>query len=299
MNFFARCSFVAFCIFVAENNLSKALADQRGHVRETRKQYQCIAHCMFSASFDELSSFVLPQQCQTRVQNSVCHIELNVDFEARRVSVVFDYHGDHADMSTDIDLKSDMEMEVREASFNFQRNKISKATWINFCTTSDECDKRYMDSQISHIAKNDKWPIFDNISSLIYSSSSENLQCHLDGILKVCPNQHVCGYTLSPQSNNGKPEYTCQPKPADGQMIFFQTHRSKTTPSLSADLNKYDILNYTCNVDNCNSPTISTEIRRILNFEVEVFIINSSHSILFGTKAFLFLFYASIFVVIA
>ncbi|CAF2743322.1 unnamed protein product [Rotaria sp. Silwood2] len=285
MNIFTFCIVFALCTAIVANNFNKALIDHDGHEQKIEKQYRCIARCFFSVSFDQLSSFVLPQECQTRFQNSVCHIELNIDYENRNVSGAFDYHGDHADMSGGIDLKPGMEMEVREATYNFQRKQVSKATWINFCATNDECDRNYMDTHLLHIVKTETWNMFDNISQLIFSSTSKNVQCYIDEtIVRNCTDRNMCNYNQDPQFNNGKPYYNCQPSSTDQQMIFFQTHRSKTSTTFSSDLKKYDILNYTCNIDNCNSPIIVNEIKRLINLQVEKDMINSSNSFIFDTK---------------
>lgn len=276
--------FVTYFIFILINFTN--IVAQHGD-----KQYRCVAQCDFRAPFDDLPSLVLPEKCQTRVQNSVCHIELKVSYETRTIIGIFNEHGDHADMTDDIDLKHGMEMEVREAFYNFQSRKIRSATWINFCTTGDECDKQYLDSHITNILKFEKWSTFEKVSSLIYSNTSNDVNCYLnDTFVTSCENQNVCHYKLSPQSNMGEPYYACHAQPLDGPTIFFQTHQSKSSSSFSSELKKFDVLDYTCNTDKCNNPTMADDIRRLLNKEFEKDMLNSSNSIMFSSKILLMVF---------
>ncbi|CAF1216544.1 unnamed protein product [Rotaria sp. Silwood1] len=300
MNIFTCCVLCVLCTVIVAKNFNEVAIDHGGHEQINEKEYRCIAQCSFSVSFDQLSPFFLPQQCQTRFQNSVCHVELNIDYESRTVSGAFDSHGDHGDMSDGIKLEPGMEMEVRETTYNFQRKQVLKATWIIFCATNDECDRNYMDIHLLEIIQNKTWNMFDKISSLIFSPSSKNLQCYMsETMVQNCTNGDICRYNRNPQFNAGKPDYHCQSSLTNQQMIFFQTHRSKTSATFSTDLKRYDILNYVCNIDNCNSPIIATEIGRLINLEVEKDTINSSNTFIFDTKMLFTLFFGLFFVIFA
>jgi hypothetical protein len=219
----------------------------------TRQLHTCLTGCIFTLLFND--SLVIPESCSHTETDHACEMLIFIDYQSQEI--FFDFFNNAANLTIG-NISYDSAAE-HLAYINF--NLYSVLHIVDYtCATGDYCDWEYAQETIPKLILLNYQPLINSLLPKIFNPNGhpDTIQCYTDTELVNC-SSGSCQYFQSTHDN-----YTLQISRGCGffneSSIEVGTRRYIPGPAI----HDYNVLDFICNYNGCNSQSNEYEIRQIV-----------------------------------
>jgi hypothetical protein len=232
-----------------------------------RQSHTCLVDCDFTLSFTE--PLILPDNCNPLETSDACEMIITLDYKIQTISL---YSYASAESLTIGNTTYDSAT-LHLAYFEFNDSSIFHI-FDYTCAAGNYCEWEYMQQIIPKLILFNYQPLYNSLLPKLFNSNGHPglTQCYRDTDLVNC-SSGTCEYYQS-ADNNYQLEIT-------RDCSFFQT--SSVESGLARyfpgpAIHDYDVVGFTCDIDQCNDQSNENEIRQIISSNGNEYITTISYS---------------------
>ncbi|CAF1198624.1 unnamed protein product [Adineta steineri] len=220
------------------------------------QEHLCIFDCTFTIPFNE--SLVIPSNCQQALTTNPCEVDIIVELTMKRTTFAF-LNKTNDSLINGLETNT---FSVELVNFEFEKNLITDILAYK-CSHGDKCEWNYIQKKIPKVISMNYQPLLDSLSPLIYDKNlvSNVSHCHSWNELVNCQ-IGVCEYMQTLDHSSLTLPSIRQCSISDRPSIYFGQYQYIPDPMKYT----FDYLYFTCNKNQCNSPSNERAIKYLIGY---------------------------------
>ncbi|CAF2157743.1 unnamed protein product [Rotaria magnacalcarata] len=223
---------------------------------QQESEHICLIDCTFTIPFD--APLVVPSTCREQLTTNICQMSVIVGYTQQ---LLF-FFSLNSTLSLTVNGARFDTVSGQVFGFQFMDNILSCMV-LHACSNGDKCEWNYLIGKIQSLIKSDYQPLYNSLSLKLYGEQSESTvsHCYSSNELTECSGGK-CFFVEGVNQETFASVKNSSCLFDEMPMLHFGTNRYTPGPTKY----DFDFLIFTCNLNECNSPTNELTIKRLVGF---------------------------------